>query len=154
MCLWFGVVDVKIQTMGNLVYFDHRGNGRSGRPPGETLTFDHLCRDAEALRASVSAERVALLGHSLGGFVALEYTLRYPERVSHLILMDSAPSFDYGEEIEANIQRKQPAPEVLAAASAPAPSSDAEFGQMWRAVLPLYFHCYEAASWPRPRLGR
>jgi proline iminopeptidase len=127
-----------------LVYYDQRGNGRSSRALNEALTFDQLCRDADALRACLGLQRMALLGHSLGGFVALEYALRYPERVSHLILVDTAPSFDYGQEIEANIQRQHPSAEVLAAASAPAPSSDAEFGQMWRTVLPLYFHRYEA----------
>ena len=34
-----------------LVYYDHRGNGRSGRPPIETLTLAQLAADADALRA-------------------------------------------------------------------------------------------------------
>jgi len=34
-----------------LVYYDHRGNGRSGRPPLETLTYAQLAADADALRA-------------------------------------------------------------------------------------------------------
>jgi pimeloyl-ACP methyl ester carboxylesterase len=36
----------------------------------------------------------------------LEYALRYPERLSHLILLDTAPTFDYWEEVKANARRK------------------------------------------------
>jgi pimeloyl-ACP methyl ester carboxylesterase len=48
--------------------------------------------DLEALRAYFQLEPVALLGHSWGGLLAIEYALRYPERVSHLILMNTAPA--------------------------------------------------------------
>ena len=78
-----------------LVYYDHRGNGRSGRPPSETITFEQLC--ADALREQLGFEEVAVLGYSFRGFVALEYALRYPERISHLILLDTAPTLDYGK---------------------------------------------------------
>ncbi len=77
-----------------LVYYDHRCNGRSGRPPLETLTFERLCADADALRERLGFEEVAVMGHSYGGFVALEYALRYPRRLSHLILLDTAPTLD------------------------------------------------------------
>ncbi len=76
----------------HLVYYDHRGNGRSGRPPVETITFETLC--ADALREHCGFDQVALLGHSYGGFVALEYALRYPERLNLLILSGTAPAFD------------------------------------------------------------
>lgn len=126
-----------------LVFYDQRGNGRSTARLGETPDFEQLCADANALHKALGAGRVALLGHSFGGFVALEYALRYPERVSHLILVDTAPSFDYGDEIQANIECKELSEETLAAVSSPPPSSDAAFGAMWRAVLPLYFHRYD-----------
>jgi proline iminopeptidase len=55
----------------HLVYYDHRGNGRSGRPPAETLTFEQFCSDADALREHLDFEKVAVLGYSFGGFIAL-----------------------------------------------------------------------------------
>src|SRR5215213_7024615 len=70
-----------------LVYYDHRANGRSGRPPLKTLTFEWLCADADALREHLGFEEVTVLGHSYGGFIALEYALRYPERLGRLILL-------------------------------------------------------------------
>jgi proline iminopeptidase len=93
-----------------LIYYDQRGNGRSGRPPLDTLTFDQFCADAEALRIHLHYDRIALLGHSYGGFIALEYALRYPERVSHLILVDTVAAINFGDDIQANLQRMNPPP--------------------------------------------
>jgi pimeloyl-ACP methyl ester carboxylesterase len=45
--------------------------------------------DAEALRQALGFDKWAVLGHSFGGNVALEYALRYPRSLSHLILMDT-----------------------------------------------------------------
>ena len=92
---------------------EKEGNGRSGRPPSETITFEQLCADADALRERLGFEEVAVLGYSFGGCIALEYALRYPERLSHLILLDTAPTLDYREEIEANARRKGATQEQL-----------------------------------------
>jgi proline iminopeptidase len=43
-------------------------------------------------RAYLQLESVALLGHSWGGLLAMEYAIRHPERVSHLILLNTAPA--------------------------------------------------------------
>ena len=72
-----------------VVFYDHRCNGRSDGPPVESMTWENLTADADALRERLGFERWAVLGHSFGGTVALEYALRYPGRVSQLILLDS-----------------------------------------------------------------
>lgn len=72
-----------------LVFYDHRCNGRSGGAV-ETMTWENLTADADALRATLGYDRWIVLGHSFGGHVALEYVLRHPDRVSQLILMDTA----------------------------------------------------------------
>jgi proline iminopeptidase len=127
----------------HLVYYDHRGNGRSGRPPTETITFERMCSDADALREHLGFEEVAVLGYSFGGFVALEYALRYPERLSHLILLDTAPGFDYGEEIEANARRKGATQEQLDALGA-SDENEADFWRTLNLIAPLYFHTFDA----------
>src|SRR4029453_2167342 len=71
-----------------LVFYDHRGNGRSTGAPS-SMTWENLTADAAALRQRLGFERWAVLGHSFGGHVALEYALRYPDRLSHLILLDT-----------------------------------------------------------------
>jgi proline iminopeptidase len=72
-----------------LIFYDHRCNGRSTGAPVTSMTWDNLTADADALRQALGFERWAVLGHSFGGHVALEYALRYPDRLSHLILLDS-----------------------------------------------------------------
>lgn len=72
-----------------LVFYDHRCNGRSSGDP-QTMTWDNLTADADALRATFGFDRWIVLGQSFGGQVALMYALRYPDRVSQLILMDTA----------------------------------------------------------------
>jgi pimeloyl-ACP methyl ester carboxylesterase len=72
-----------------LVFYDHRCNGRSAGPEICTMTWENLVADADALRQALGFEEWAVLGHSFGGMVALEYALRYPDRLTHLILVDT-----------------------------------------------------------------
>jgi proline iminopeptidase len=76
-----------------LIYYDQRGRGKSaeGVQPSE-VDIQSEMDDLEALRAYSHLESVALLGHSWGGLLAMEYALRHPERVSHLILLNTAPA--------------------------------------------------------------
>ncbi|MGD2162143.1 MAG: alpha/beta hydrolase [Anaerolineales bacterium] len=72
-----------------LIYYDHRCNGRSHGAEFDTMTWENLTADADALRQALGIERWAVLGHSFGGMVALEYALRYPKNLTHLVLMDT-----------------------------------------------------------------
>jgi proline iminopeptidase len=126
-----------------LVYYDHRGNGRSGRPPFETLTLAQLAADADALRADLGLEKVAVLGHSYGGCVALQYALRYPRRVSHLLLVGTTAAWDYTDEIIAELQRRTAGAEVLTAFLDVA-VEDAEFARGQKLVAAsLGFHAFD-----------
>ena len=72
-----------------LVFYDHRCNGRSEGATVSSMTWENLTADAEALRQMLGFDRWAVLGHSFGGMVALEYALRYPHSLSHLLLLDT-----------------------------------------------------------------
>jgi pimeloyl-ACP methyl ester carboxylesterase len=72
-----------------VVLYDHRCNGRSVGAPVTSMTWENLTADADALRHRLGFGKWAVLGHSFGGKVALEYALRYPESLSHLILLDA-----------------------------------------------------------------
>lgn len=123
-----------------LVYYDHRSNGRSGRPAIETLTFEQLSLDANALRHVLGYAKTAVVGHSYGGFAALQYALRYPNQVSHLILIDTAPAWDYSDEIDAILEQRVLAPEI---ANATPPVNDQTLGEYMQIIAPLYFHDYQ-----------
>jgi proline iminopeptidase len=76
-----------------LIYYDQRGRGRSAagvRP--EDVTIASEVADLERLRRHLRLASIALLGHSWGGLLAMEYATRHPDRVSHLILMNTAPA--------------------------------------------------------------
>jgi len=77
----------------HLVYYDQRGRGLSadGVQP-EDVTLDGEIEDLDAVRRHVGAASIALLGHSWGALLALEYAIRHPERVSRLVLMNPAPA--------------------------------------------------------------
>jgi pimeloyl-ACP methyl ester carboxylesterase len=79
----------QLSDVSRLVFYDHRCNGRSLGAPVETMTWNNLTADADALRQHLGYEKWAVLGHSFGGNVALEYALRYPGSVSHLVLLDT-----------------------------------------------------------------
>jgi proline iminopeptidase len=84
-----------------LVYVDHRGQGRSARGPKETYTLDNNVEDLEALRQHLGIEQVVVIGVSYGGMVALAYASRYPERVSHLVAIVTSPSYHFLERARA-----------------------------------------------------
>ncbi len=69
-----------------LIYLDHRGQGRSARGPKATYTLENNVEDLEALRQYLGLEKIVVIGGSYGGMVALNYASRYPDAVSHLIV--------------------------------------------------------------------
>jgi proline iminopeptidase len=76
-----------------LLYYDQRGRGKSAdgvQPDDVTIGSD--AEDLDKVRQHFHLESAALLGHSWGAVLALEYALRHPTRVSHLILMNPAPA--------------------------------------------------------------
>ena len=84
-----------LQDTAQIIYFDHRGTGRSGRADVSTYTLEQMADDIEALRLYLGIEAPVLLGASFGGMVALQYAVRYPDSLSKLILADTAPSNEY-----------------------------------------------------------
>src|SRR4051812_35701580 len=94
-----------LAEQARLVYYDHRGHGRSGRPPLETVTHEQLVQDAEALRRELGLGRMVLMGHSYGGTLALMYALKYQANLAGLTLCTTYPAFDYPEVVQANAAR-------------------------------------------------
>jgi pimeloyl-ACP methyl ester carboxylesterase len=73
-----------------VITYDNRGVGGSDKPAGP-YTADLLAADLLALLDELDVEKTAVLGHSMGGFIAQAFVLNYPERVEKLIL--SATNF-------------------------------------------------------------
>jgi proline iminopeptidase len=90
-----------------LVFYDHRCNGRSQGAPVSSMTFENLTADADALRQKLGFKRWAVLGHSFGGQVALEYALRYPGSLSHLLLLDTGGDSRWSQQNAADLLAKR-----------------------------------------------
>jgi len=73
-----------------LVYFDHRGQGRSARGDPAKYNLDENVEDMEALRRHLGLGPIVSIGTSYGGMVALAHAARYPASVSHLIAVVTA----------------------------------------------------------------
>jgi proline iminopeptidase len=76
-----------------LIYYDQRGRGRSAaNVQPEDVGIASEMEDLEGLRTYIHLESAAILGHSWGGLLTMEYAIRHPDRVSHLILLNTAPA--------------------------------------------------------------
>jgi proline iminopeptidase len=120
-----------------LVYYDHRGNGRSERIAPDTITMERLADDAAALATRLEATPAVVIGHSYGGFVAQELAIRHPEQVAALILVDTTPG-QLGESDAPGEDQGPPPPAEWLEAVSSAPRDDAEFAAGLRALLPYY----------------
>jgi len=77
-----------------IVFYDQRGNGRSTRvAPNAPQTLEAQVADLEALRMSLRADIIDLVGDSFGGLIVLAYTLAHPSHVRHLIVSDGLPGW-------------------------------------------------------------
>ena len=71
-----------------VIRYDERGCGLSDRD-AQDMSLEAWVGDLEAVVEAAGVDRFALLGVSQGGPVAIEYAVRHPERVSHLVLYGS-----------------------------------------------------------------
>ncbi len=100
-----------------VIRWDMRGHGRSDYPadPAE-YSLDLTVQDMVGILDSLDVAKAVLVGHSLGGFASLAFTLRHPERVSALVLVDTGPGFrndearakwnDYAESTAADLESR------------------------------------------------
>lgn len=73
-----------LADLGRVVSYAQRGRGHSyAREGADDISLESEMADIEAVRRWTGHERVALLGHSFGTLLALEYATRHPDHVSH-----------------------------------------------------------------------
>jgi pimeloyl-ACP methyl ester carboxylesterase len=118
-----------------VIVFDNRGVGRSDVPPGP-YSIAGMAADAEAVMRAAGLAQAHVLGVSMGGMIAQEFALQYPERVHSLVL--GCTAFGGPRAVPAS-------PAVIAILFARA-TMDAE--QAVRAMVP---HIYDAGT-PRERI--
>ncbi len=83
----------RLSSAFRLIYYDQRGRGKSSRGVApEDVTIESEVDDLDRLRQYLGLDAIAVLGHSWGCLLAMEYATRRPDRVSHLVLLNTAPA--------------------------------------------------------------
>ena len=94
-----------LSTHFKVIRMDNRGAGKSDRPDGE-YTMEVYASDIAGLMDSLSIEKSHIIGHSLGGMIAQNFAILYPNRVDKLILINTIPGLKPpGESIDEAIKR-------------------------------------------------
>jgi 3-oxoadipate enol-lactonase len=73
-----------------IIRYDKRGHGHSDTPPGPYTIRDH-CNDLADLLSELKVDQAILVGISVGGLIALDFTMLHPGVVRALVLCDTAP---------------------------------------------------------------
>src|SRR6266851_506389 len=120
-----------------LVYWDHRGHGRSDPLPAEPVPMSLFADDAVALADRLGIDTFAVFGHSFGGWVAQELVLRHPRRVSALILAATTPG-QLGSTESAEDDQGEPPPAEVMELLATQPASDAELIELYTRLAPHF----------------
>ena len=90
---YFGALD-ELAAERTLILLDPRGTGASERAADPSAyALEAYAEDIEAVREALGLDRLDVLGHSHGGFVAITWAGTHPERVGHLVLASTAPRF-------------------------------------------------------------
>lgn len=111
-----------------LVYLDPVGSGDSDLLPDGDYSMSRYARFARAVLDDIGAPTAYFLGHSHGGFVALQFGIDHPDRLDGLILYDTAPTNGpdqrqaASEEMASFVRRWADRPEAV------------EAGRVWDAV--------------------
>src|SRR6476659_113879 len=84
---WHGVMAELGETC-HVIAPDLLGHGESAKPRGDYSLGAHACGVRDLL-AALGHDRITLVGHSLGGGIAMQFAYQFPERVERLVLVNS-----------------------------------------------------------------
>lgn len=92
--VWEGEVSFFRRLKYNAISLDLRGHGLSAKPDkGKTVKMNEFCSDLEEIMKEEGIKKAILVGHSIGGMIALEFYKLFPSRIKALVILDSTPKF-------------------------------------------------------------
>ncbi len=98
------VFSKNLRSRLQLVFVDHRGSAPSPGPvPVSEFSLDRISDDLELVRTELGLGKVTIIGHSGHGLMALEYAKKYPESVTHVVMIGIAP--DLGDQSAAEADK-------------------------------------------------
>jgi proline iminopeptidase len=122
-----------------VVYYDHRGQGRSDASSPEFWNLDQWSDDLVGLCDALEIQHPIVMGGSFGGYVAIAYATRYPEHPSKLILWSTrAQAPDYERSLLVYERLGGPDARAVASRFFEDPSG-ANRDDFFRVCVPMYF---------------
>jgi proline iminopeptidase len=91
-----------------LLLVDQRAQGRSGPADPATWTLRQMAADVVLLARALELRSYAVLGHSFGAFVALQWAVEYPDEPGPAIISSGLPSSRYLEKVAQNLETFEP----------------------------------------------
>lgn len=126
-----------LREIAQVVYLDHRGNGRSDTGSRDTWTLDQWGDDVRAVCDALGIERPIVMGQSFGGMVAMAYAARHPGHAAGLIF--SSTSARKNEERNLAVFERLGGPSVREIVRAfYAEPGDETLGPFMTEAMPLY----------------
>lgn len=87
---WVNQIPV-LSPQYQVIALDYRGNGKSAAPPRENeYSIEIFASDVFGLLKMLKVEKCCPVGHSLGGFIALQFALEHPDMLAGLVLVDTS----------------------------------------------------------------
>jgi len=86
-CRCWDLIASSLVPENNILAMDLRGRGLSDKPVSG-YSLQHHIQDIFCVLDNIRQEKIVLMGHSLGAFIALAFAANYPERTEKIILMD------------------------------------------------------------------
>ena len=134
-----------------VIAFDQLGTGASDRPVDKSRwTIGRYVEETESVRKALGLGKVHMLGHSWGGWLAIDYALTYPENLQTLILEDTVADMPH---LISELERLRAAlgPETVAMMQKHEAQGTYNHPEYLAAVTILnYRHVCRLPEWPAP----
>jgi len=92
---WKQTAEALLEAGYRVVMPDQIGFGKSSKPQCFQYSFQQLAANTKILLDTLGIDKVVVLGHSMGGMVAVRFTLMFPETVTKLVLENPIGLEDY-----------------------------------------------------------
>jgi pimeloyl-ACP methyl ester carboxylesterase len=127
----------RLADVAQIVYYDHRGHGRSDRRPAEEWTLDTFADDVVRLCDALGIVKPIVLGQSFGGFVAQRYIARHPAHAAKVVLSSTSPALNLPRKLAMFERLGGPEARRVAEAFWRTPSAET-WAPYLRVCMPLY----------------
>lgn len=140
-----------LADVAQLVFMDHRLNGRSPRTSVPPATLQTMVDDAAAVAAAHCRGAVIPVGHSFGAYIALGMAARSPSNVAGVVLVGSGHSSTIGNTLAAYATRAGTVEQqaFIARGFAGQLTTDDDYEAAWRSIIPMYCQRPDAALMER-----